>query len=248
MRIQRSRRDHFFMGPEALVQVLPRQRPTQVTEQAPRQAVFTFRHDHCLTFAGDSQLGIVEGQVIETQHLGGGTALLAVPAQYGGDSGFQLVGAERFADVIVGTSVQGLDDIAFAVAAGQHDRGGRRLHVFTGPAQQCEAAQVGQLPVEDQQVESVPAQLAQQVLTPFKAVQRPWLVAHGRHLLQGLLDPAQFGGFIVQYRNAHTRGFLVAWAVAGNHNGLACAVKVSRPPSVDVRYDSSDLRPQTCGP
>jgi hypothetical protein len=28
-----------------------------------------------------------------------------------------------------------------------------------------------------------------------------------------LLDPAQFGGFVVQYRNAHTRLFLDAWAV-----------------------------------
>jgi len=87
--------------------------------------------------------------------------------------------------------------------------------VFTGPAQQGQPGEVRQLPVEDQQVEGFPAQLSQQVITALEAVQRPRLFAGFGHLLQGLLDPAQFGGFVVQYRNAHTRGFLVAggsWA------------------------------------
>ena len=64
---------------------------------------------------GDRQLGIVELQIIEAQHFVRCAAWLAVAAQYCGDSGFQFIGPERFADVIVGASIQGLDDIALAV-------------------------------------------------------------------------------------------------------------------------------------
>jgi hypothetical protein len=53
-----------------------------------------------------------------------------------------------------------------------------------------------------------------------------------------LLDPAQFGGLVVQYRNAHTRFFLVAGAVGYRQYRLAHRYESMRPPLVDVRYDS----------
>ncbi|MNP11633.1 hypothetical protein D3C76_1038290 [compost metagenome] len=64
------------------------------------------------------------------------------------------------------------------------------------------------MPVEYKQVVGIPAQLAQQVLSPLKAVQRPGILARFGHLVQGLLYPAQFSRFIVQYRDTHVRWFL----------------------------------------
>ncbi|MNN53118.1 hypothetical protein D3C81_1678540 [compost metagenome] len=123
------------MGPESFVQVIPRQRTTEVAEQAMRQAVFAFGHDDRFAVASDSQFGVVEHQIIEAQPFRR-RALLAMSAQDCGNTGFQFIGAERFADVVIGAGIQGLNDIAFAVTTGEHDCRRRCFHVFAGPEQQ----------------------------------------------------------------------------------------------------------------
>ena len=68
----------------------------------------------------------------------------------GADAGQELVDAEGFGDVVVGSGVQGFDLVGAAAAAGQHDdRGG-------GPAAQAvddlDAVHVGQAEVEHDEV------------------------------------------------------------------------------------------------
>ncbi|MNY15729.1 hypothetical protein D3C86_1489570 [compost metagenome] len=160
--------------------------------------------------------------------------MLAVPAQHCAHPGFQFVGAKRFADVVVGAGIQGLDDIIFAVSAGEHDRGRWCVHVFTAPTQHLQAGEIRELPIEDQQVECFPAQLSQQVFPALETVQRPGLLAGVRHLLQGLFDPAQFGGLIVQYRNTHTRWFLYQ-AVKGSGRHRTASAMILGSTSADRR-------------
>lgn len=67
--IQRPRGQHFLVGPEALVEIFPRQRPSQVGEQAAGQAVFAFGQADRRAGPGHGQLGIVEAEVVESLHL-----------------------------------------------------------------------------------------------------------------------------------------------------------------------------------
>ena len=60
---------HFLVGPEALVEIFPRQRPSQVGEQAAGQAVFAFGQADRRAGPGHGQLGIVEAEVVESLHL-----------------------------------------------------------------------------------------------------------------------------------------------------------------------------------
>ncbi|MGK9522726.1 hypothetical protein O6471_24835, partial [Salmonella enterica subsp. enterica] len=57
------------MAPKPLIQVFPRQWPSQVGEQATGQAVFTLSEIDRLTRARHRQFGIIKGQVVETLHL-----------------------------------------------------------------------------------------------------------------------------------------------------------------------------------
>ena len=68
------------MGPEALIEVIPRQRSAEVAEQASCEAIFAFGHDDRFALTGDRQLGVIEGQVIEAQYFGCSAACLAVAA------------------------------------------------------------------------------------------------------------------------------------------------------------------------
>ncbi len=67
--IQRPRGQHFLVGPEALVEIFPRQRPSQVGEEAAGQAVFAFGQADRRAGPGHGQLGIVETEVVESLHL-----------------------------------------------------------------------------------------------------------------------------------------------------------------------------------
>jgi hypothetical protein len=82
------------------------ERPAEVAEQAMRQTVFAFGHDDRFTVASDGQFGVVENYIIEAQPFGS-RALLA-SAQDRANTGFQFIGAERFADIVIGTGIQGL--------------------------------------------------------------------------------------------------------------------------------------------
>lgn len=148
------------MGPEPLVEVLARQWSGQVSEQTAGQTVLTFREVDRFARAGNRQLSVIKGQVIEALHFMGGRLLQAMPTQNRRDPCFQFIRTERFADVIIGATVERGDDVALGITAGEHDDGRWRLHVFAGPAQQRDAGDVRQLPVEYQQVEGFPAQLA----------------------------------------------------------------------------------------
>lgn len=75
--------------------------------------------------------------------------------------------------------------------------------MFAGPAQQGDASDIGQLPVEYQQVEGFPAQLAQQVFAALEAMQGPGLFGGAGDLSQCLFHPAQFRGFVIQYCDTH---------------------------------------------
>ena len=120
------------MGPQSFVQVIPRQRPTEVAEQAMCQAVLTFGHDDRFAVSSDGQPCVVENQIIEAQPLGS-CALLAMSAQDRANPGLQFIGAEGFADLVIGAGIQGLNDIAFAISTGEHDYRRRYFHVFAGP-------------------------------------------------------------------------------------------------------------------
>ena len=147
------------MGPKALIQIFTGQRSAQIGEQATGETVFPFGQADGGGGAGDGEFGVVEFKVIKSQYFGGCRPLQSMPAKHRVDPSHQLVGTKRFAHVIIGPGVQCLDDIAFGIPTGEHDRGGWCVHVFTGPAQQREAADIGQLPIEDQQVESLPPKL-----------------------------------------------------------------------------------------
>ncbi|MNV91217.1 hypothetical protein D3C71_1856890 [compost metagenome] len=73
--------------------------------------------------------------------------MLTVSAQHRSDTRFQFIGTEGFADIVIGPGVQGLNDVVFAIAAGEHDGRGRDFHVFAGPAQELYPGEVRQLPV-----------------------------------------------------------------------------------------------------
>lgn len=168
--IQRPRGQHFLVGPEALVEIFPRQRPSQVGEQAAGQAVFAFGQADRRAGPGHGQLGIVEAEVVESLHLMLRGTRSPVATQHGGYPRLQFVGPERLADIVVGAAVQRLHDVLFGVTAGQHDRRRRRIQMLAAPAQQLQAAEVRQLPVEDQQVEGFPLELLEQVLATGETV------------------------------------------------------------------------------
>ncbi|MNE98777.1 hypothetical protein D3C80_1973440 [compost metagenome] len=62
--------------------------------------------------------------------------------------------------------------------------------MLTGPAQQRQPTDVGQLPVEYQQVEGFTAKLTQQVLSSLETMQAPGIFPGFRHLSQCLFHPA----------------------------------------------------------
>ena len=107
------------------------------------------------------------------------------------DAGGQLADAHRLDHEIVGTGGKALDHVAFGAAVGDEEHRHPLGQVPAHPLQDFETADIGQLPIENQQVETFPSQGSKQGLAFGEAMA---IVTHRR---KRLLDQFQLVRIVI---------------------------------------------------
>ena len=79
-----------------------------------------------------------------------GSAILATAAEHRSDPGLQLTGAEWLDQIVVGTRIEGPDDLVLHTTGGGHDH--RHRADRTDHLEQLEPIEIGKPEVEDHQV------------------------------------------------------------------------------------------------
>src|SRR5471030_52078 len=191
-----ARRDHGFAYPDGFVDVGARQRPADVAEKQQREKKLLVRHvQHGAVHQQAAGAGL-EHVLAELQLLGAVLARIGAPQQ-GLHARHQLAAAQRLDHIVVGAGLHAGDDVILAGTGGQEQH--RRVvgQFVAAAAQHFGAGQVGHLPVEDQHVVAVLAQLAQQVLAGLEAVAD---VAGGG---ENLAYQVGLAAIVVKYGDSH---------------------------------------------
>ncbi|MEO7787647.1 MAG: hypothetical protein ABIR77_07495 [Sphingomicrobium sp.] len=132
----------------------PAHRAVHIAEQQQRETELLGGERHRQPVNRDGARTMVEARAKQFLDPGFDRGLVR-PSQERVDSGGQSIFLDRLGDIIIGTSLQQFDDVALLGTAGDHDHPRALLEIGARPAQQVDSVEVGQVPVEQEQVERV---------------------------------------------------------------------------------------------
>ncbi|MNT19113.1 hypothetical protein D3C72_1543540 [compost metagenome] len=154
MHVQRTAVQIGFVAPDRLQNIGPGQGAVQVAEQQARQGELLGGQHHGLAVARHGAGGFMEDGV--AQDLGARRGRLGIGAAHQGiDAGGQNRRGQGLGQVVVGAGVQARHDVLVLGAAGDQQHRRRRAQIGARPGQDLKSGAVRQVPVHDEEVESV---------------------------------------------------------------------------------------------